>query len=316
MQENNWLDSKFFEKMKWLRFVSTIWLFSGTGDSLVNPHFPEIARTVRHIAPHSRIGIFTNGLGLDGDNLEAILETHDILHVSLNAIKRETYDSIIKGGYDRVMRNLEELGRRKPKSLYVEVSLILMKKTLGDVEPMIDLASKLGFEKVITCLFILVDTTSSKRFGKQEVLTTNKELEQRMTQLKNYAQKREVAFTYSGFNHPPKLCYEPWRVAYLTNTWIGERQFLLCCGGVINIHVEPSVYVDFKKAWNSKRVQHVRKTVNLPLEQQNTMCYLCRTLDKSEKNWKEKAHKIAPTLKEVTFHPFDVPIPFNRKYIK
>jgi len=68
------IDESTLKEMKWLKFVHTIDLFVGNGESLLNPRFPQIAETVRKLAPHSQIGTFTNGLALNKENLDAILK--------------------------------------------------------------------------------------------------------------------------------------------------------------------------------------------------------------------------------------------------
>src|SRR3990172_5956173 len=78
------LSAELFERMHWLRYVREIWLSGAAGDSLVHPEFARIVRAVRGVAAKSRLMLCTNGLGLQGESLEAT-DQLDYLNVSANA---------------------------------------------------------------------------------------------------------------------------------------------------------------------------------------------------------------------------------------
>jgi len=316
MKTKNWLTPDTFERMNWLRFVKQIDLFAGTGESLVNPYFPEITRTVRKKAPHSRLGTFTNGLELNGNNLKAVTEHLDIIHISLNAARRETYDDIIHGGnYDRVMENLEELSSTKPDTLKVELSLILMNRTKDDIKPMIDLASKLRFHRVIICHFITA-TMEQQELGEEESLRDNNMLEGYAKEHSRYAEEKGVEFFFPSTITPPAECYAPWTTAYITNDRVGDRIFIVCCSGIeSNIYVGQNIYSDFKKAWNCDRLQHIRATVNAHNSEQNNLCYLCKRLDRADPDWQHKIRRLAQPLEGVEFPPEDLPKAFPKEII-
>jgi len=312
IKHKNWLDAELFQKMKWLRNVERIDLFCGTGDPLVNPYFPEVLRTVRKVAPDSTIGIFTNGLALDGDNLTACLECLDILHISLNAVTKNIYESIIIGDYARAMRNMKELSKRKPSKLKVELSLVLLRKNVADVKPLINLASDYGFETVILCHFAVM-TDRPDRFGKDQSIMKDMHQLLSLKELESYAKQKNVEFYFPQTNQPVAECYQPWTHAYLNNDWEGKTTFQVCCSGFpMHLYIDESSFIDFRKVWNSKRMQYVRKTVNVEAQSQNNMCFLCRQVDKLEPNWKENAKQLAITHKrDLTFNKADFPEAFQ-----
>lgn len=315
MKSKNWLDAELFQKMKWLRFISTIQLFAGNGDPLTNPNFPEIVRTVRRVASKSQLSIFTNGLALNGSNLKAAIQNLDVIHISLNAANRHTYESIIEhGNYDLVMQNLRKLSKKRPEKLQVEFSLILMRNTKDDIEPMIDLASELNFQRVIVCHFITT-ILDDQEFGERESM--KKELpKEQIEKLVEYAKEKGVKFYFPTTITPPENCLAPWTAAYITNDSYGDRIFIVCCSGIeTNLYVGPSVYTDFKKVWNSPLMQHIRETVNLESEQQNNLCYLCKKLDRADPEWQIKIRELASDLEEVEFTHDAIPKAFPKEVV-
>ena len=279
----------------------------------MNPHFPEIARVVRRLARHSSLDAFTNGLALRGRNLDAIVENFSRLHISLNAVKRETFDGLIKGDYDATMANLEELSRRKPAGFYVELSMVLMKSTAGDARPMIELAARLGFQRVIAAQYV----ATTNRVDQEQSVKEDQRILDDVRRLRDYAQNNGVDFLLAESARPPKVCALPWMSAYITNDDIGRRIFTICCSGIgMNTYVSPSVYVDFKKAWNSKRMQHIRETVNAPREMQNNMCYLCKQTDKTDRNWNSTLRRlVASTDRQISFNQYGEAVAFPREHI-
>lgn len=317
VKHNNWLPPELFARMKWLRFVSGIHLFAGSGEPLVNPHFPGIVRTVRKVAAHSRISTFTNGLALRGENLDAIVEHFNSLHISLNAAKACTYRKQIRGGdFDRVMQNLEELAARKSPSLHVELSMVLTQQTAGDVQPMIDLAARCKFHRLILVHYCPTDTTSGTRLAIEESVKEDASIVEATRKLSAYARERNVAFDFCESLKPPTLCAEPWSIGYITNDDVGDRIFCMCCSGIgINIYVDYSVYKNFKKVWNCQRMREIRRTINGPKVHQNDMCWLCKQVDKSDPDWKVQLHRLASERPSIIFNKYDEAVAFPRQRV-
>lgn len=311
MINKNWLDGKFFGRMGWLKYVGKIDLFANLGEPLTNPNFPEILRVIRNLAPHSNLGIFTNGMNLCGENLNTILECLDTLHISLNAASKDIYNSIIIGGdHDKVMKNLEELSHKKPEALYIEMSMVLIKSNVDDIKPMIDLVAKLGFHRVVVayCNFFLLPNTVGKEESAKSIVD--------IQDLYEYAEEQRVVLHFPQGKVPSNPCYAPWSTAYIFNDVIGRPTLGICCPCMgLNTYIKPSIYTNFKRAWNCERIQNIRKTTNVPREQQNNLCFVCKQLDASDPEWKDKLQVIIANRDGYFFPEDDIPQAFEYEVI-
>jgi MoaA/NifB/PqqE/SkfB family radical SAM enzyme len=317
IKNNNWLEPGLFKKMKWLRFVSRITLFAGRGESFVNPHFIEIVKVIKKMAPGIRMETFTNGIALKGEILDTVLTHFKGVHISLNAALKETYNSVIKGGdYDSVMHNLEELSRRKPKGFTVELSMVLTRQTVSDVMPMIDLAARLKFGKVIVVHYILTDVSRKSVIDIHESVKDDPQIMEPIKQMRSYALERGVELVISEASNPPVICDLPWTSAYITNDYYMEKIFIVCCSGIeMNTFVGDSIYTNFKKTWNSKRMQLIRKTVNSELHLQNNMCFMCRNTDRMKPDWKQHLHELGKERNISFDENYDTPFAFEKELI-
>lgn len=304
METNNWITADIFKSMKWLRFVPDIYLFAGSGEPLVNPHFPEIVKVVREVAPKSRICMFTNGQALNGNNLDATVNYMDLVHISLNAVSKTAFDAVVRGDHSRVMNNLESLSGRR-NGLDVELSMVLTKHNQDEIVPMVDLAHDLGFSRVIACYFVPMAWPGNNiEFGADDA--PDKEYtEIRADEYKEYAKKHSIGLVLPQDTSGTRACMSPWRTAYISNDHIGEQVFRICCSGFsMNTYMTLDSYTNFKRVWNSPRMQEIRRTVNLPAEQQNTMCRMCREIPRSTPDWIEQRIACANESAEMEVTPF------------
>lgn len=243
--------------------------------------------------------------------MDAIVDNSDRLRTSLNAVKRETFNALIKGDYEKTMSNLEELSRRKRPGFYVELSMVLM-MTAGDVKPMMDLAARLGFQRVIAAHSVVTTDNLNDESVKEDQHTPDD-----MRQLHEYAHSKGVSFLLAESAHPPKLCALSWTSACMTNGDLGRRIFTMCCSGIrMNLYASSFVYADFKKAWNSKRMQHIRETVNSQPETQNNMRCLCKQTDKTNPNWGNTFHELAASSdREISFNKYGEAVAFPEEFV-
>jgi len=313
-----------FERIKWLRFVREIWLSGAAGDSLVHPEFAGIVAAVRRVAPKSRLMLCTNGLALKGPNLEATDEL-DYINVSANAASEATYAALIKGGsFRQLMANLEGLARRKRPSAAVHLSMVLARSAVDDVEPMIDLAARLRFDAVEVYRYFPIPPGDGA-LPLSESTNEEPEIWERVRGLAAYARQRGVGYLVAGEPLAPcrsfntviqyrgiRGCHAPWSNGHISIGPSGQTAFSVCCSGVsLNLCVGDSAYADFRRVWNSQRMQEVRRTVNRPDDQQNDMCWLCRRFERadfgSKRELRELANRVRP---EIRFTDSDDPIAF------
>lgn len=317
IKDNNWLKPELFEKMKWLKYISHLTLFAGRGESLVNPYFSEIVEIVKRISPKIQMESFTNGIALKGKTLDTILKHFRGVHISLNAVLKETYNSVIKGGdFEGVMSNLENLSKQKPSGFRVELSMVLTRSTVQDVKPMIDLAVRLKFQKVIVVHYILTDVSRNSVISIHESVKDDPVVMEDIKRLRSYAHEKGVELVISESSNPPKKCDYPWKSAFITNNYYMEKIFTICCSGIeMNAFIGDSIYMDFKKIWNSERMQLIRKTVNSELPKQNNMCFMCRNTDRMRPDWKRHLHEVGEARNICFDELYDTPIAFDKLYI-
>lgn len=91
-----------------LKAVSLI----GTGEPIIHPKFVEIVRGIK--ATGVDVGLFTNGSCIDGDKVQAIVDTHTFLRLSCSAADREEHNRIHHAGQqvddlDRIVANMRAL---------------------------------------------------------------------------------------------------------------------------------------------------------------------------------------------------------------
>jgi len=313
-----------FARMKWLRFVREIWLSGAAGDSLVHPEFARIVAAVRRVAPKSRLMLSTNGLALKGANLEAAGEL-DYINVSTNAATEATYAALIKGGsFRQLMANLEGLARRKRPSAAVHLSMVLARSAVDDVRPMIELAARFRFDAVEVYRYFPIPPEDGA-LPLSEAVNDEPAIWDRVRGLAGYARARGVGYLVAGEQLAPcrsfntlvqyrgiRGCHAPWSNGHISIGPSGETAFSVCCSGVsLNLSVGDSAYVDFRRAWNCRRMQEVRRTVNRPDDRQNDMCWLCRRLERANFGSKRELRELASRVRpDIRFTEGDDPIAF------
>lgn len=318
------LPADLFERMEWLRYVREIWLSGAAGDSLVHPEFARIVRAVRRIAPRSRLMLCTNGLGLRGENLEAT-DRLDYLNISANAATEPAYGALIRGGsFGRLMENLQALSERKKPSLAVHLSMVLARSAVPDVQPMIDLAARLKFDAVEVYQYFPIPPVEGA-LPLSEATHDEPEVWRGVRELSGYAREKGIGYIVAGEQLVPCRslntgvtypgtggCCSPWSNGHISIGPDGEKAFSICCSGVaLNLAVDDSAFVDFRKVWNSPRMQEVRRTVNGPDDRQNNMCWLCRRFERADYGSKGQLRELAArTRPSIAFTASDDPIAF------
>ncbi|MEW6235201.1 MAG: radical SAM protein [Candidatus Omnitrophota bacterium] len=82
----------------------------GTGEPTMHPHFVEIVKGIKNAGVD--LGLFTNGSLLKGDKLQAILDTHTFMRVSVSAATAEEHNHIHHSGrqindFDKIVENVK-----------------------------------------------------------------------------------------------------------------------------------------------------------------------------------------------------------------
>jgi MoaA/NifB/PqqE/SkfB family radical SAM enzyme len=133
-----------------LKFFSHIHL-SGWGEPLLHPRLWDMARALR--AQGLKVGLTTNGLGLNEEAQIQALEHLDMVAISLDGARAETYEKIRPGAdFNQVVQQVADLCSRK-RSLALErpevVLLFLkMRPNLIELPEFLRLAASLGVDRV------------------------------------------------------------------------------------------------------------------------------------------------------------------------
>jgi MoaA/NifB/PqqE/SkfB family radical SAM enzyme len=132
------------------KFFSHVHL-SGWGEPLLHPRLWDMARALR--AQGLKVSLTTNGLGLNEEVQMRVLEHLDMVAISLDGARAETYESVRPGAdFHRLVQQVAALCSRK-RSLGLErpevVLLFLkMRPNLAELPEFLRLAASLGVDRV------------------------------------------------------------------------------------------------------------------------------------------------------------------------
>ena len=93
-------------------------VLSGVGEALFSPHSRKLIKRISEMFPNIKFSLISNGILCDEKNLTelGIIDKLLSITVSLHAVKKSTYDKLVKNGdFDRVMENLKFLSTLKSK---------------------------------------------------------------------------------------------------------------------------------------------------------------------------------------------------------
>lgn len=119
-------------------------------EPLMSRHFDEILDIVAE-GKCPRVGFVTNGTLLTRRRCERLVENPRIesIAVSIDGATKDTYERIrINARWEKLVENLETLAAVKAErgSLrpYVQLNMVLMKSTLGELPQLVDFAKRIG----------------------------------------------------------------------------------------------------------------------------------------------------------------------------
>jgi len=123
-------------------------------EPLLHPQFGQIlVETARHGVPN--VGLVTNGVLLDGERVEAILDTRalDDLSVSINSLDPATYADLHgRPQLERVRENVERFleARRARKTQFprLKINTVVMRSNLHELEAILDWGIRVGADCV------------------------------------------------------------------------------------------------------------------------------------------------------------------------
>ena len=229
--------------------------FTGVGEPLLHPQWDEIIRYA-----HDK-GFFTlmnsNASLLTPENCEKMVASGlDYLHVSIDGLTKETYESIrIGGNFEKVIENLFNLFEARHKAhgyhLAVVLGIIDQKRNHKELESFIDFFSKLPFHHVV----------SGELFNHMGTI-------------------EEASIAYSDKQSLPKseypICNTPWDLLSINC----DGHAVGCNYDFDNRFVVGDLNEEgFLDIWNSEKMQQFRKAVYEHsydvIEKKGPMCTEC-----------------------------------------
>jgi MoaA/NifB/PqqE/SkfB family radical SAM enzyme len=292
------------KKMTWLKYVSTFNINAGLSESLLNPEFLAIYDYVKNTFPHLNLTLVTNGIRLTKNICEAFVGSLSELLLSLNASTKGTWQKLMRSkGFDNVLSMASYITQLKkergtPKPL-LTLSMVLVKDNIHEAIEFIELAHRIGAEKVVFVHYLLTALTGAKEMAKAHSLYYDKELCDEV--LKKAAKRanelgieliRPLPFSCKDFhisfgervNHLPVSCQQPWTNCFLTCLAGQERhrEVIFCCYGfAYRISYDKSNLTEeyfVKKVWNHPTARYFRKTISI--KEGNPICTSCFIYDR------------------------------------
>ncbi|MDO8538456.1 MAG: radical SAM protein [archaeon] len=235
----------------------------GVGEPLLNPEFFDMIK----FAKTKKIWVYsiTNATFINEKMAQKIIDSGiDVLGISLDGVKKETYESArINGKFDQVVKNIktmtDTLKKNNSKTPEILITVVAHTGNITELPDLIRLANELGVKKV--------NIQNMHYWGHNEILETIFSEDSLVTQ-KQPMQKtandvfeecktigKELGVKVILPNE--KECFFPW-----TTTYISVEGFVTpCCIGASDpriINFGNILEKPFSEIWNSKRYQQFR----------------------------------------------------------
>jgi MoaA/NifB/PqqE/SkfB family radical SAM enzyme len=185
--------------------VAELIFLQGWGEPLLHPRLWQYVERVRKAGP--RVGLTTNGVLLNAENREALIESGlDILGVSLAGAAATTHDHFRGGNpLDTIHGNLralrEEKDRRGAEEPRVHIAFQLLASNLGELPGVIALARAWGAVQIVVSHLDLVLSPAMESEFLPSRPELQDELEDRLLDLQDRARGAGIGF--HAYRHAP-----------------------------------------------------------------------------------------------------------------
>lgn len=123
-----------------------ILVLSFQNESLVDKSLEEKAKRFKEILPGKQLQIVTNGSLLDKDRAALIYKYFDLVHISVNAHSKKTYDAAMKGlPWETTIRNIEHVAANKEWREKTILRFIKQKENIMEAKEFKKYWNKKGF---------------------------------------------------------------------------------------------------------------------------------------------------------------------------
>jgi len=146
--------------------------FAGGGDPACNPHLEEI---IRHANHGMDVAMYTNGLGLNGRMIEAIVDCCTWMRISFDADGPEMYrktHGMNKKAFERVLSNIEHIVKAKKETgseLVIGLTYLLGPHTIDGIYNAAKFSKELGVDYIrFRPFFMWEDEKRGMKYKKEE----------------------------------------------------------------------------------------------------------------------------------------------------
>jgi MoaA/NifB/PqqE/SkfB family radical SAM enzyme len=273
--------------------VTEVTLF-GWGEPTVHPKFRSILEYLDRFPVKKYF--LTNGMLLNRF-ADIIVETVDIMAISLDGAIRSTNDTIRKGAdFDRIIKNLSALVARRNLSNdrrpHINFVMTLMKENLHELPLLVELAGAIGIEEVKAVYLtafsepmaakVLCDMKEevNEVFGRATATARESGILLKLPYIQGEDPSREA---------PHKPCFVGWRDFFL-----GSDGFVRPCQSTPQKLFHLDDCPDFMSMWNYSNYQSFRAAVNRE-ESMPAQCNSC--YQSSYANWNRRSSFLQNEIK-------------------
>lgn len=132
---NIMMNEKLFEKIIYdcIELKPTmIWPFLN-GEPFLDPRIFEHLDYIEKIIPGQQLGLFTNASLLNEEKIQRLFENNiKLLHISINAARKETYKKIMGLDYGKLLKNMEFILKYR-KDAFISVSFVVINENRNEI---------------------------------------------------------------------------------------------------------------------------------------------------------------------------------------
>ncbi len=289
------------QRQEWLKYLRTVTLFCGLGESLVNPEFKSIFRYMRNSFPYQGLCLTTNGILVDEEVIGLLLDGAASVQFSVNAFRATTYQDLMRHDKrDTVFQAIAALcaGRTERNSATPSITLsyVAVRQNVRELPDFVDHFGALGVDDIVVLNYNTTDKdiTVSRRLSPDENLHNHKELAHSAFERASQAADKHPNLTLTlpgqqglrgpfpggGYAFDGSVCPNPWSTVYI-DTFEGGRWLQFCCTFLTD-HSRLTAF-DFERpfedVWNGDFMQWIRQG-SLP-ESRHPSCEFCMSHDLS-----------------------------------
>lgn len=246
------------------------------GEVTTHKDFPVFLADEFNSSSSINMRLTTNGYRL-GEYAEPIAEKYSFVSISFDGATRETYESIRRYPFKKIVSNIEKLTAERTKrnsKLKVGLGITLLYKNVSELPALVDLAADIGVDLVVGSFFI--PNFTSERY---ECLYYHQRYANDMADIAaDRAKERGIDFSMPRYCLPDTQLTEADKEPVYMKCELPSSMMNISEMGIVTpCCANPTIMGDLRKQgieeiWNSKRYVQFRENVGA-----NFYCSICHT---------------------------------------